>query len=119
MSTTKGLPFHLAVEFPELGGWMRFDVAPDTVTKSHLVCLIRCVAAGAYVVLRSGGPAVDRSIGAFTSPNLSTAFVATISWDTWLASTFFRDGYGSSAADIWAPDGRLLAKSYQTFVIYG
>ena len=32
---------------------------------------------------------------------------------------FFRDGYGSTAADIWAPDGRLLAKSYQTFVIYG
>lgn len=31
----------------------------------------------------------------------------------------FRDGYGSSAADISAPDGRLLAKSYQTFVIYG
>ena len=31
---------------------------------------------------------------------------------------FFRDGYGSSTADIWAQDGRLLAKSYQTFVIY-
>ena len=34
-------------------------------------------------------------------------------------ANFFRDGYGSTAADIWAPDGRLLAKSYQTFVIYG
>jgi hypothetical protein len=32
---------------------------------------------------------------------------------------FFSSGYGSSAADIWAPDGRLLAKSYRTFVIYG
>ena len=34
-------------------------------------------------------------------------------------ANFFKDGYGSSAADIWAPDGRLLAKSYQTFVMYG
>jgi acyl-CoA thioesterase len=116
-ATTEGLPFR-GGEVPELGGWMRFETAPDTITKSHLVCLIDAwpPASASYY---------DRMVP-----------LSTINWGIHFAEpldgvrgddflgylarvNFFRDGYGSSAADIWAPDGRLLAKSYQTFVMYG
>ena len=116
-TTTEGLPFQ-GSQVPELGGWMRFETAPDTVTKSHLVCLI------------DAWPPAPVSYYSRMVP------LSTINWGIHFAEpldgvhgddflgylarvNFFRDGYGSSAADIWAPDGRLLAKSYQTFVIYG
>ena len=116
-ATTKGLPFQ-GGEVPEIGGWMRFATAPDTITKSHLICLI----------------------DAWPPPPVSyydqVVPMSTINWGIHFAEpldgvrgddflgylarvNFFRDGYGSSSADIWTPDGRLLAKSYQTFVIYG
>ena len=116
-ATTEGLPFQ-GGEVPELGGWMRFDTAPDTITKSHLVCLI------------DAWPPAPVSYYDRMVP------LSTINWGIHFAEppddirgddflgylarvNFFSDGYGSTAADIWAPDGRLLAKSYQTFVIYG
>ena len=115
--TTEGLPFS-GNGVPELGGWMRFDAAPDIITKSHLVCLIDV------------WPPVPVSYYEEIVP------LSTINWGIHFAEpldgmrgddflgylarvNFFRDGYGSTTADIWAPDGRLLAKSYQTFVMYG
>ena len=97
---------------------MRFDTAPDIITKSHLVCLIDAFPPAPVTYY-------DR-----------VATLSTINWGIHFAEpldgiegrdflgylarvNFFRDGYGSTSADIWAPDGRLLAKSYQTFVIYG
>jgi acyl-CoA thioesterase len=38
-TTADGLPFQ-GNGIPELGGWMRFETTPDTITASHLVCLI-------------------------------------------------------------------------------
>ncbi len=116
-ATTQSLPFQRC-EIPELGGWMRFMTAPDTITKSHLVCLIDAWPPAPVTYY-------DRMVP-----------LSTISWSIHFAEpldgicgddflgylarvNFFRDGYGSTTADIWAPDGRLLAKSYQTFVIYG
>ncbi|MEO1035001.1 MAG: thioesterase family protein [Pseudomonadota bacterium] len=115
--THGGLPFR-GDKVPELGGWMRFDTAPETISKSHLVCLI------------DAWPPAPASYFDQMVP------LSTINWGIHFAEpldgigggdflgylarvNFFKDGYGSSAADIWAPDGRLLAKSYQTFVIYG
>ena len=115
--TTGKPPFH-GDKVPELGGWMRFETAPDAISKSHLVCLI------------DAWPPVPVSYYDRVVP------LSTINWGIHFAKpldgvrgedflgylarvNFFRDGYGSSTADIWAPDGRLLAKSYQTFVIYG
>ena len=112
-----GLPFQ-GKGVPELGGWMRFEQAPDSISKSHLVCLI------------DAWPPVPASYYNRAVP------LSTINWVVHFAEpldgirgedflgylarlNFFKDGYGSSSADIWAPDGRLLAKSYQTFVIYG
>ncbi len=115
--TTKGLPFQ-GREVPELGGWMRFETAPDNITKSHLVCLVDV------------WPPVPVTYYDRVVP------LSTINWGIHFAEpldgiqgsdflgylarvNFFSNGYGSTTADIWAPDGRLLAKSYQTFVMYG
>lgn len=116
-ATTSGLPFQ-GGEVPELGGWMRFDTAPDTISKSHLVCLIDAwppapVTYYDRVVPLSTinwGIHFDEPLDGVTGEDF-LGYLARVN--------FFRDGYGSSTADIWAPDGRLLAKSYQTFVIYG
>lgn len=116
-ATTNGLPFR-GNEVPELGGWMRFETAPDVITKSHLVCLIDAWPPAPV-------PYYDRVVP-MSSINWGIHFAEPLDGvrgDDFLGYlarvNFFSDGYGSSSADIWAPDGRLLAKSYQTFVIYG
>jgi acyl-CoA thioesterase len=115
--TTKGLPFQ-GSEVPELGGWMRFDVAPDTVTKSHLVCLIDSFPPAPMTYYDRVVPLSTVNWGIHFAEPLDG--VSGEDFLGYLARVnFLKDGYGSSAADIWAPDGRLLAKSYQTFVIYG
>ena len=115
--TTPGLPFQ-GSEIPELGGWMRFDTAPDTITKSHLVCLIDAWPPAPVTYLNRVAPMSSVNWGIHFAEPLDgihgedfLGYLARVN--------FFKDGYGSSSADIWAPDGRLLAKSYQTFVIYG
>ncbi len=115
--TTEGLPFQ-GTETSELGGWMRFETAPDALTKSHLVCLID-------VWPPAPVPHFDRVVP-LSTVNWGIHFAEPldgIRGDDYLGylarTNFFKDGYGSSTADIWAPDGRLLARSYQTFVIYG
>ena len=115
--TTKGLPFQ-GSKVPELGGWMRFDAAPDTITKSHLVCLIDAWPPAPVSYYDQVVPLSTINWGIHFAEPLDG-----IGGDDFLGYlarvNFFKDGYGSSAADIWAPDGRLLAKSYQTFVMYG
>ncbi len=114
--TTDGLPFQ-GKGVPELGGWMRFETPPEAITKSHLVCLI------------DTWPPVPVSyynrIAALSTINWGIHFAEPldgIGGEDFLGylarANFFKDGFGSFAADVWAPDGRLLAKSYQTFVIY-
>lgn len=115
-ATTAGLPFK-GHQVPELGGWMRFETAPETITEPHLVCLIDAWPPAPV-------PYFDRFVP-LSSVSWGIHFAAPIEGvpsDVFLGYlarvNFFSDGYGSSSADIWAPDGRLLAKSYQTFVIY-
>ncbi len=116
-ATTEGLPFH-GSEIPEIGGWMRFESAPDTITKSHLVCLIDAWPPAAVTHYDRVVPLSTINWGIHFAEPLDG--VDGSDFLGYLARVnFFRDGYGSSTADIWAPDGRLLAKSYQTFVIYG
>ncbi len=116
-TTTDGLPFH-GGEVPELGGWMRFRTAPDAITKSHLVCLIDAFPPAPVSYYREMVPLSTINWGIHFAEPLDG-----LRGDDFLGYlarvNFFRDGYGSTTADIWAPDGRLLAKSYQTFVIYG
>jgi len=116
-TTTDGLPFQ-GGRVPELGGWMRFDKAPDALTPAHLVCLI-----DAYPP--SPSSYYDRPVP-----------LSTVNWTVHMGEPLdgirgdaflgylatvnvLKDGFGSSSADVWSDDGRLLAKSFQTFVIYG
>lgn len=115
--TTEGLPFQ-GSGVPELGGWMRFDTAPDVITKSHLVCLIDAWPPAPVSYYDRHVPLSTVTWGIHFGEPLDG-----IRGDDFLGYlarvNFFKDGYGSTSADIWGPDGRLLAKSYQTFVIYG
>lgn len=114
---TDTLPF-MGSDATEIGGWMRFEEPPREFTPAHLVCLTDV------------WPPVPAT--AFKTP----VPISTINWvihfaepltgiggDDFLGylarTNFFSDGYGSSSADVWATDGRLLARSFQTFVIYG
>ena len=116
-ATTEGVPFQ-GHEVPELGGWMRFEETPANITKSHLVCLIDCWPPAPVPYYERVVPLSTISWGIHFAEPLDG-----VHGDDFLGYlarvNFFSDGYGSSTADIWAPDGRLLAKSYQTFVIYG
>ncbi len=117
VAATGVLPFQGHAQ-PDLGGWMRFEVPPEVFTKAHLVCLIDTWPP-------APSPCYERMVP-----------LSTINWGIHFAepldgiggdddlgylarTSFFKDGYGSSTADVWAPDGRLLAKSYQTFLFYG
>jgi len=104
--------------YPEMHGYMRFAQAPAKITTPHLVGLIDA-----------------------WPPTASTHYakpvpISTISWHihfTLDADNFAPDeflgyeskvsfdeaGVSSTTAHIWRPDGRLLAKSVQTNVIYG
>ncbi|MEN1728355.1 MAG: thioesterase family protein [Pseudomonadota bacterium] len=101
----------------ELCGWMRFDEPPAQLDTTHLVTLI-----DAWPPLVSSY--YKRPVS-MSSVNWQLHFaepVDGISGSEFLGyrahANFFRDGYGSSSAEIWAPDGRLLAKSFQTFLVF-
>ncbi len=116
-TTTPGLPFQGSGQ-PELGGWMRFATAPESLTESHLVCLIDAWPPVPVSYYEKPVPLSSINWGIhFAEP------VAGVSGEEFLGYlarvNFFSGGYGSSAADIWSADGRLLAKSFQTFLIYG
>ncbi|AKS42703.1 acyl-CoA thioesterase [Wenzhouxiangella marina] len=114
---TAGRPFS-GQGLPELGGWMRFDSPPQAISPAHLVCLI------------DSWPPVpisyyDRPVP-MSSINWQIHFgepLDGVRGDAFLGylahCNFFRDGYGSSSAEVWAADGCLLAKSFQTFVVFG
>ena len=97
---------------------MRFASPPAVMLPAHLVCLIDVwppVPATHY----------DRPVP-LSTVNWGLHFADSLDgvrgddFLGYLARTnFFADGYGSASADIWAPDGRLLAKSFQTVLIYG
>ncbi|MDJ0909619.1 MAG: thioesterase family protein [Woeseiaceae bacterium] len=115
--TTEGLPF-TGNGVPELGGWMRFETPPETITKSHLVCLIDAWPPAPVSYFNKMVPLSTINWGIHFAEPLDD--VRGEDFLGYLARiNFFRDGYGSTTADIWTTDGRLLAKSYQTFVIYG
>jgi acyl-CoA thioesterase len=114
---TPGIPFS-GKGCAAMGGWMRFKTPPDRLDTIHLIALI-----DAWPPVTSSyceGPVPMSSINwqmHFAEP------VDGLAGDSFLGyraqTNFFRDGYGSSSAEVWAPDGSLLAKSFQTFVVFG
>ena len=114
---TDGIPFS-GHEVPELGGWVRFKTPPRRISNAHLLCMIDSWPPTASTLYQGFKP------------------VSTISWNVHLAHAakslspesyigyfsrvnFSKNGISSSNAEVWSPDGRLLAKSHQTNIIYG
>ena len=112
-----GLPFQ-GNGNPELGGWMRFDQTPETFSEAHLVCLIDAWPPVPVSYYKSPVPlsSINWEIH-FAEPLNDTDSDQFLGYFARL--NFFSNGYGSATANIWAPDGRYLARSQQTFVIYG
>lgn len=113
---TAGLPFR-GHAIPELGGWMRFRDPPPHFSATHLVCAIDAWPPAAAPHLEAPANMSTVSWGIHFAEPVDRLDPAT--FIGYLARVnFFRDGFGSSTADAWDASGRLLAKSYQTFVIY-
>lgn len=114
---TGGLPFQ-GHGSPELGGWMRFERAAGALSASHVVGLtdVWPPVAASYLTQPAPLSTINWVIhfGELDDDIDADAFVGYLA-----RLNFFKNGYGSSSADVWTPDGRLLAKSFQTFVIYG
>lgn len=114
--TTAGVPFQ-GGKVPELGGWMRFKDAPQQIKDPHLVALIDSwppTASPYYVGFK---PVSTVSWSMHFTEHAST--VQPGDHLGYLAKVHFgADGVSSSSADIWTPDGRLVAKSLQTNLIF-
>ena len=114
---TKGMPFS-GTDVPELGGWMRFNETPVQLTESHLVCLIDSWPPTASPFYEGFKPlsTVSWSIH-FANPVTTLASDSFVGYHSKV--NFGEGGISSSSAEIWAPEGKLLAKSVQTSIIYG
>lgn len=114
---TEALPFSNS-RTPELGGWIKFDEPISALTDAHLLCLIDSWPPTAAPYYDGFKPLSTISWGVhFAEP------VHSISPDAHLGYlskvNFGKDGLSSSDAVIWGPNGELLARSFQTNIIYG
>ncbi len=114
---TKGFPFR-GPSIPEMGGWMGFKEPLNKITNSHLICMIDSWAPTASIYYRGAKPVSTLSwnihfsnTGHVFLPNDHLGYLSKIN--------FGENGLSSSQADIWEPGGKLLAKSFQTNIIYG
>ncbi|MFJ7883468.1 acyl-CoA thioesterase [Pseudomonas sp. NPDC096917] len=104
----------------EMGGWVRFDgeVAEQPLTETHLLALVDAWPPALLPLLNkpTAGSTLTWTIE-FVQP-LPTA--STLEWCKYLAVIeHARDGYGHVAANLWAPNGELIAISRQTVAIFG
>lgn len=114
--TTTGVPFR-GDNVPELGGWMRFREAPKQIKDAHLVALIDSWPPTATPYFVGSKPLSTVSWSIHFTEHAST--VQPAEHLGYLAKVHFgSDGISSSGADIWTFDGRLLAKSLQTNLIF-
>lgn len=114
---TPAMPFSGAA-VDELGGYTRFARAPRGLSDAHLVCLVD--AWPPTVTPRYDAPRPLSTVAwtlHLADPVDSVAADAALGYHARVH--FARDGISSSSADIWAPDGRRLARSTQTSIVYG
>lgn len=114
---TAALPFSGA-SIDELGGYMRFAVAPRELSDAHLVCLVDTWPPTASTRYRGVKPL--STIGwtlHFADSVKSVAADGLLGYHSQVH--FGIAGISSTSADIWAPDGRLLARSTQNNIVYG
>lgn len=115
--TFGGLPFSGRAE-REMGGWMKFREQPETLSDAHLVALIDAWPPAVLPHLTQRVPASSLSwMLEFVYPR------PTLAADDWLLYRASIDqaasGYGHTQAQIWSPDGQLVALSRQTVTVFG
>ncbi len=112
------LPFSGSTQ-RQMGGWMRFrEPQGERLTDAHLLALVDTWPPVTLPMLKERAPASSLSWAMeFVQP------MPVLPSDAWLLYRAevdqARDGYGQGRACIWSPDGRLLAVSQQTMVIFG
>lgn len=104
----------------EMGGWVRLagDVQDEPLTETHLLALVDTWPPALLPLLKkhAAGSTLTWTIE-FVQP---LPEVSTLQWCQYLAVIeHARDGYGHVAANLWAPNGELIAISRQTVAVFG
>lgn len=111
-----GFPFSGA-DLPEMGGWMRLKDPREAFDYADLFLLIDAWPPAVLPLLK--GPAPGSSLCWTLEPIQVPAGKTAGSWWQYLAQTdFFHDGYGHCNARVWDDEGRLVAISRQTVVVF-
>ncbi|WP_432472839.1 thioesterase family protein [Amphritea sp. HPY] len=114
---TEGMPFS-GQDIPQLGGWMRFKDAPTKMTASSLVCLTDSWPPSAASHYKGFKPLSTLSWSIHFANLIHE--VSTTDYLGYLSkANFAENGLSSSQAEIWGAQGQLLARSFQTNLIYG
>ncbi len=115
--TFGGLPFSGQAS-RDMGGWMRFREQPPQLTDAHLVALIDAWPPAVLPHLKQPAPASSLSWTLeFVYPRPA---LAAGDWLLYRASIDQAGaGYGHTQAQIWGPDGNLLALSRQVVTVFG
>ena len=102
----------------EMGGWMKFREAPETMTDAHIVALVDAWPPALLPHLKGPAPASSLS-WALEIVHPRPAMKP----DDWLLYRATIDqagaGYGHTHAGIWTPAGELVALSRQTVTVFG
>ena len=114
---TKGIPFS-GHEVPEVGGWMGFKESPQKITNSHLICMIDSWPPSASPYYEGFKPLSTLS-WSIHFPNATHEILPADHLGYLSKVNFGENGLSSSQAEIWGHGGQLLARSFQTNIIYG
>lgn len=102
---------------PEIGGWMRLKDAAPVLDYTDLFLLIDAWPPAVLPIVK--GVAPGSSMSWTLEPIQLPAGKTGASWWQYLATTdYFHDGYGHCGARIWDDEGRLVAISRQTVVVF-
>lgn len=102
----------------EMGGWMRFREAPETMTDAHIVALVDAWPPAVLPYLKKPAPASSLSWALdIVHPR---PVVEPSDWLLYRASIDQAGaGYGHTQAGIWNRQGELVALSRQTVTVFG
>lgn len=114
-----GMPFSNTPS-REMGGYVRLrgEEQVSEVNVSHLLALVDAWPPAVLPFLRSPAPGSSLTWTIeFIQP---VPKLTTDDWCKYLAQIeYARDGYGHIAAQLWTPDGELVALSRQTVTVFG
>ncbi|AHF68187.1 MULTISPECIES: acyl-CoA thioesterase [Pseudomonas] len=114
-----GLPFSNTPSLA-IGGYVRFrdEVEPQSLTEAHILAMVDTwpPALLPHLSKPTPGSSLTWTIE-FVQPQPA---LNTLDWCSYRAVIeHARDGYGHTAAMLWAPDGQLVAISRQTVTVFG